>query len=90
MNNIENDLYIKPLLEFLYSQDSEINMELVKKAAYFAKKYHEIQERKSGEPYYSHLVAVTMLFAENTALHMQNYFTTELICAALLHDTIED
>jgi (p)ppGpp synthase/HD superfamily hydrolase len=31
-----------------------------------------------------------MLFAENTALHMQNYFTTELICAALLHDTIED
>jgi len=35
-------------------------MELVKKAAYFAKKYHGIQERKSGEPYYSHPVAVTM------------------------------
>jgi (p)ppGpp synthase/HD superfamily hydrolase len=90
MNNIENDFYIKPLLEFLYSKDSIIDIELIKKAAYFAKKYHGIQKRKSGEPYYSHPVEVAILLAENCFAYMQNYFTTETIAAALLHDTIED
>lgn len=56
---------------------------IIKKAFYFAKEKHKGQVRNSGEIYFSHPVAVALKLNE---LHA-DYQT---ICAALLHDTIED
>ena len=50
----------------------------------FAKKAHGMQERKyTGEPYITHPVAVAQLVASVTD-------DCEKICAALLHDVVED
>jgi len=65
-------------------------MDIVKKAAFFAKKYHGPQMRQSGEPYYSHPVAVAVLLTKSTKHSGRRFFTTDLLAAALLHDTIED
>lgn len=50
----------KKLLTKLESLNSEfshpMDIQLIKKSIYFAKKYHEGQSRQSGEPYYSHLL----------------------------------
>ena len=56
---------------------------LVEKAYQFSKQAHEGQFRKSGEPYISHPVAVTTLLAK---WHMD----AQALCAALLHDVVED
>ncbi len=54
------------------------------RAAYeFAAKMHEGQFRDSGEPYISHPLAVAEIVA---GMHLD----TDSICAALLHDTVED
>ncbi len=60
-----------------------VNIMLVKKAITFAKKWHDGQTRKSGEPYYSHPLAVAKLVA-------QYKFKTSVIVAAILHDVLED
>ena len=44
---------------------------------------HEGQKRKSGDPYITHPLAVATILAELGMNH-------ETICAALLHDTVED
>ncbi|NUR72626.1 MAG: bifunctional (p)ppGpp synthetase/guanosine-3',5'-bis(diphosphate) 3'-pyrophosphohydrolase [Hamadaea sp.] len=56
---------------------------VVRKAYVTAKRAHEGQFRKSGEPYVTHPVAVAQILAD---LGMD---TTTLV-AALLHDTVED
>lgn len=56
---------------------------LVKKAFNFAEEAHKGQERRSGEPYFIHLVETAQILAE---LGMSG--TT--IAAGLLHDAIED
>ncbi|NUR30108.1 MAG: bifunctional (p)ppGpp synthetase/guanosine-3',5'-bis(diphosphate) 3'-pyrophosphohydrolase [Catenulispora sp.] len=56
---------------------------LVRQAYVTAKRYHEGQFRKSGEPYVTHPLAVAQILAD---LGMD---TTTLV-AALLHDTVED
>jgi len=90
-NNIENDLFVKPLIDLIISQNnSSINMDIVKKAAFFAKKYHGPQMRQSGEPYYSHPVAVAQILSDYAIKYFRRYFTHEIIAGALLHDTIED
>lgn len=53
------------------------------KAYHFAAKAHEGQYRRSGEPYISHPVAVSVILAE---MHMD----AETLMSALLHDVIED
>ena len=57
--------------------------EQVRKAYEFAKKKHEGQFRKSGEPYFSHPAEVAYILAE---LKMD----IPTIIAGLLHDTVED
>lgn len=56
-------------------------------AARFAAEKHAMQRRKSslGEPYVNHLMEVAELLAR-----MTDDLDTNLIVAALLHDTIED
>lgn len=56
---------------------------MIQKAFIFAYNVHLGQERKDGKPYISHPVSVAMELARNGA-------DEELICAGLLHDTVED
>ena len=58
-------------------------MRTITDAYEFAKKSHNGQFRKSGEPYIMHPVEVAIILSE---LHMD----VDTLCAALLHDTVED
>lgn len=57
--------------------------DLLEKAFKFARKAHTGVKRKNGEPYISHPVEVALILAD---LRMD----VETLCAALMHDTIED
>ena len=73
----------RPLLEIIEKNEKNYDIEKIKKAFDFAAKMHEGQTRLSGEPYICHPVAVAIIVAELG-------LDTDSICAALLHDTIED
>lgn len=60
-----------------------IDVEKVRKAYSYAERLHEGQKRVSGEPYIIHPLAVAEIVWE---LQLD----TDSICAAFLHDTIED
>ncbi|MCE2715906.1 MAG: HD domain-containing protein [Pseudomonadota bacterium] len=63
--------------------DQSVDIHEVKKAIYYAKKYHGSQKRKSGEPYYSHPLEV--------AYNVSDYlFKADALVVCILHDTIED
>ncbi|MEO5618676.1 MAG: RelA/SpoT family protein, partial [Candidatus Eisenbacteria bacterium] len=47
---------------------------------------HADQQRISGEPFVSHLVGVTLILIEL----LESRLDTPLVCAALLHDVVED
>jgi guanosine-3',5'-bis(diphosphate) 3'-pyrophosphohydrolase len=57
--------------------------DLITRAYYRAETAHEGQKRKSGEPYFTHCVAVASILAE---MNMD----AETIAAGLLHDVAED
>lgn len=61
----------------------EQDQSMLTKAFAFASKAHEGQCRKSGEPFIAHPVEVAIILAD---LRMD----VETLCAALLHDTVED
>ena len=67
-----------------------VDIQEVKKAIYYARKYHGSQIRQSGEPYYSHPLETAYLFAEHVGMKSVQYYTTDLIITAILHDVIED
>ncbi len=67
----------------LLSSKHTFNMEKVRKAYEYAASMHEGQFRKSGDPYITHPLSVAVIVSE---LELD----TDSICAALLHDTIED
>jgi (p)ppGpp synthase/HD superfamily hydrolase len=67
-----------------------VDIPTIKKACYYAKKYHGSQIRKSGEPYYSHPIEVAYLFAKYVSSNIAKYYTTNLITIAILHDCLED
>ena len=60
-----------------------VDIQEVKKAIYYARKYHGSQMRKSGEPYYSHPIEVAYIISDYL-------FKTDVIVASILHDTVED
>lgn len=62
---------------------SEEDEAMLAKAFRFASEAHEGQCRKSGEPFVAHPVEVAIILAD---LRMD----VETLCAALLHDTVED
>lgn len=70
------------LIEFSSCNDPA-NLELLKRAYYFAKEYHKGQIRKSGKPFLAHCVEVARRL---TQLGLDQ--TT--VAAGLLHDVIED
>jgi GTP pyrophosphokinase len=59
------------------------NIELIRKAHDFAKAAHEGQKRASGEDYFIHPLEVARIL-------VGVYPDTATLCAALLHDTVED
>ncbi len=52
----------------------------------FAARAHGEQRRESGEPYVTHVVAVTLLLIDL----LETRLDTPLVCATLLHDVVED
>ena len=71
------------LLKNLEKSEKKYDIEKLKKAYDYAAGLHEGQFRLSGEPYISHPVAVATIVAELG-------LDSDSICAALLHDTVED
>jgi guanosine-3',5'-bis(diphosphate) 3'-pyrophosphohydrolase len=62
---------------------SKVDLLEIKKAIYYARKYHAGQMRQSGEPYYSHPLEVAYLVADYL-------FKTDILVTCIMHDTIED
>lgn len=80
---VVKDSGIKKLLDILKATGKKYDIQKIKDAYEYAKKMHEGQFRASGEPYISHPIAVAEIVA---GLELD----TNSICAALLHDTVED
>ncbi len=83
MSNENTTCNIDKLLEMLAATGKSYDTEKICRAADYAAKLHEGQFRVSGEPYISHPIAVAEIVA---SLELD----TNSICAALLHDTVED
>ncbi len=73
----------RPLLKIIEKGEKNYDINKIKEAFLYAAKLHEGQFRQSGEPYVSHPVAVAAIVADLG-------LDTDSICAALLHDTVED
>ena len=74
---------MQPLLDVIEKNERNYDLEKIKNAFLYAKELHAGQFRLSGEPYVCHPVAVAEIVA-------QLGLDTDSICAALLHDTVED
>lgn len=71
------------LVERVKSYDPNADEDALNRAYIFAMRMHSAQKRESGEPYFSHPLAVAELLTEFR-------LDSATIIAALLHDTIED
>ena len=73
----------EPLLRVAATYLRPSDLELLEQAFHLAAHAHKGQFRKSGEPYLIHPLSVAIILAE---WHLD----PQALCAALLHDTIED
>lgn len=71
-------------VELVAKENPNLNKALIQEAFTYTKDKHGEKLRKSGEPYYVHPIEVTKILLEN------NISETSVICAALLHDLVED
>lgn len=71
------------LVERVKSYDPNADEEALNRAYIFAMKMHSGQKRESGEPYFSHPIAVASILTEYK-------LDAATIITALLHDTVED
>ena len=83
MNSNNEEVTIESIIKIQKSNYYKSNSKLIRKAYDFAKGRHGDQLRKSGEPYIIHPLNVAYILAN---LEMDD----ETICAALLHDVVED
>ena len=74
---------VEDLVALVRNYNPRCNSELIRQAYAYGMKMHEGQFRKSGEPYFTHPVAVAAILTE------QNLDDATIV-TALLHDTIED
>ncbi|KJV52058.1 HD domain protein [Orientia tsutsugamushi str. Gilliam] len=81
------DFYSESLLNKLFETNvrfnTEIDLDKVEKAIFYAQKYHGQQKRDTGEPYYMHPLEVARMVGYYS-------FETDTIITAILHDTLED
>ena len=74
---------VDDLIALVRNYNPRTNTELLRRAYSYGMKMHDGQVRKSGEPYFTHPVAVAAILTEQ---HLDD----ATIVTALLHDTIED
>src|SRR6266542_3778257 len=74
---------LEPLFRVVRATHPKADLGMIERAYRTAERYHQGQMRKSGDPYITHPLAVATILAE---LGM----TAPTLCAALLHDTVED
>jgi len=74
---------VNEYIEKIQSINKNVDIEKLEKAYHYSKKAHEGQLRKSGEPFFIHPLAVSLIVAELEV-------DSDTIVACLLHDTIED
>lgn len=74
---------VEDLIALVRNYNPRCNADLIRKAYAYGMKMHEGQTRKSGEPYFTHPVAVAAILTEQR-------LDDATIITALLHDTIED
>jgi GTP pyrophosphokinase len=74
---------LEPLLRTIRATHPKLDATMIERAFEVAERAHEGQQRKSGDAYITHPLAVAAILAE---LGM----TEVTIAAALLHDTVED
>ncbi|ALA62005.1 HD domain-containing protein [Rickettsia amblyommatis] len=87
ITDLSNCRYSKRLLTKLIFinkiSEHKVDLNKIKKAIYFAKKYHGRQRRETGEFYYSHPLEVAYMVSDYL-------FRTDIIVTSILHDCIED
>ncbi|MDF2567849.1 MAG: relA [Oscillospiraceae bacterium] len=74
---------LEMLMDLIEKTEKIFDTDLINKAYKIADEAHKGQNRVSGDPYVSHPIAVAYILVE---LGMD----TDCICAALLHDVVED
>lgn len=74
---------LSTLIELIRKYNKNGDLSMVTKAYNFAAQKHAGQKRKSGEPFVNHPIQVASIIAEME-------FDVDSICAALLHDVVED
>src|SRR5215510_3055910 len=74
---------LEPLIKTVRATHPKADIRVIDRAYEVAAHWHAGQMRRSGDPYITHPLAVTTILAE---LGMN----TDTLCAALLHDTVED
>ena len=74
----------KDLLDGYLKSNHRKKVEIIERAYKFAKEAHKGIRRRSGEPYIMHPIAVAKIVSKEIGLGSTS------ICAALLHDVVED
>ena len=74
----------KGMLDIYLASPHRKKVDIITKAFNFAKQAHKGVRRLSGEPYIMHPIAVARIAVEEMGLGSTS------ICAALLHDVVED
>lgn len=77
---ISEELFLETTKEYISNKN---DLAFIEKAMIFAKEKHEGQFRKSGEPYFNHLLSVGNILAQLRA-------NPTTVAAGLLHDVLED
>ncbi|MBD5346585.1 MAG: bifunctional (p)ppGpp synthetase/guanosine-3',5'-bis(diphosphate) 3'-pyrophosphohydrolase [Bacteroides sp.] len=72
------------LLQGYINSNHRKKVEIIERAFRFARKAHKGVRRRSGEPYILHPIAVAKIVSQEIGLGSTS------ICAALLHDVVED
>lgn len=83
LNKSETVYTIDALIQKILNDEKQYDLSKIISAYEFAAKAHANQVRSSGEPYITHPLAVSFILLE---LGMD----TDTICAAMLHDVVED
>ena len=78
------DAAFRDLLDCYMASNHRKKVDIIKRAFEFAKEAHKGARRRSGEPYILHPIAVARIVVEELGLGSTS------ICAALLHDVVED
>ena len=79
----DDNFTIEMIIQKILTDDKQYDLSKIISAYEFAAKAHEGQKRSSGQAYIIHPLAVAYILLE---LGMD----TDTICAALLHDVVED